>query len=178
MLGEEAEAIVFLIDNSPTSINGDFYPTRLDAQKLAVERLIEYFHRKNSAHQFAIGTLAQGELGIIASLSNKIEKALDILPTIKRGGSIQIARGLKSSFLALKHHHREIKTKHIILFVCSDHNLSFSDAVQLGDDAKKEEIILDIVAFGPEINDIDVLRQIVDTVSSDNFLSTFLEVPV
>ena len=47
----EGQAIIIFIDNSETSINGDFYPNRLDAQKTAAERLIQFFTRVNPQTQ-------------------------------------------------------------------------------------------------------------------------------
>ena len=52
------KAVVILIDNSPGSIDSDFYPNRLEAQKVAIERLTTYLFSICSYSQVSLITMS------------------------------------------------------------------------------------------------------------------------
>lgn len=156
------QAIVFLVDNSQTSINGDFYPNRLFAQTLAVERLVQYYLRCNKTTQVALGTLAQDEFGIVASLSRdgKNDKIFQRLHTIQRGKNVQLFDGIKSSFLAL---HRALPgtEKHIIIFLSSPCELSDFQISNIVAKAHQEFVEIDVVIFGEDVTNIETFQTLI-----------------
>ncbi|OHS96439.1 26S proteasome non-ATPase regulatory subunit 4 [Tritrichomonas foetus] len=160
MATSEPQAIIILIDNSETSINGDFYPNRLDAQKIAAERLIQYFFRKSPKSQIGVGTLADGAFGIVASLTtcnNKLDRSIT---TIKSGGTVQLVHGIRCGFLALHHRDPELVTKRVIAFIGSQHDMIDEEtSSQLATYANKEGVSVDIIAFGDDVNNLETLEK-------------------
>ena len=160
-----APSVIFLIDNSQSSIDGDFYPNRLQAQGLGVERLMNYYFRTNADTQVALGTLAEDEFGIIESLTKvgKPQKVSDKLPFIKRGGPIHLKDGIKCAFLALKQANPK-NYKKIIAFVGSEHTFTADDALQLANYANYNQIQINIVTFGENVNDEENLQLLVEQI--------------
>ena len=159
MSSSDSQAIIILIDNSETSINGDFCPSRLESEKVAVERLIQCFLRLSSKTLIGIGTLAKGEFGIIASLTNHPTKLDRSISSIKRGGMAQLVHGIKCGFLAFHSRCQDIPTHRIIAFIGSQHDLCTEEAAsQLAAEANREGVSVDIVAFGDDVNSRKVLK--------------------
>lgn len=99
----ESKAVAILIDNSATSIDGDFYPNRLTAQLITAGRYAQHLFSENPNNQVAIGTLGDTEFGIRASFTTSLPKIESIFNNIVSSGSIDLERGLKSAILALHH---------------------------------------------------------------------------
>ena len=148
---QEPKAFVVLIDNSANAIDGDFYPSRLEAQKTTVERLSDYLLNMNPRTQFALGTLGSHEFGIRTSFTSEPKRLNAGLQSVSSGGKIEIEKGLKSALLAFSHADSEIEEKRILLFVGSDNNLSSYEAKQLGEAATQKGIRIDVVVFGKEL---------------------------
>ncbi|OHT11580.1 26S proteasome regulatory subunit rpn10 [Tritrichomonas foetus] len=165
-MSEEAQAIVILLDNSDRSIDGDFHPNRLDAQKIASERLIQFFVRQNKNSVFSIGTLARNKIGIIASLTTDQRKITNAMAKIETGGSVQLFQGIRCAFLALHHRDEKIIHQRVIVFVGSAHDLNFESAYNLIQLAHKEKVSIDIIAFGEDVQNIEVLESITTEIGS------------
>lgn len=166
----EGQAIIIFIDNSETSINGDFYPNRLDAQKTAAERLIQFFTRVNPQTQIAIGTLAEDSFGIMASLTMNSMKLEESISKIKRGKLTHLVHGIRCGFLALHHCDPEVNTKRIIVFVGSEHDMTDTKiSTQLAQHANKEDVSVDVVAFGDEVNCKDILEDFTSKIHEKSY---------
>jgi 26S proteasome regulatory subunit N10 len=161
------QAIVFLIDNCSTSLNGDFYPSRLEAQKTAVERLASYFSKQNSKSQFAIGSLASAQFGVFASLTNITATLFHRLPTLQRGGNSDLCRGIRCAFLALHLRDSTIKHKRVIAMIGSAPEPAVSpqlaDSIALA--ASLEGVCLDIVAFGKDV-EVEPLQYLIRKIAN------------
>ena len=94
-------AVAILIDNSATSINGDFYPSRLQAQILTAVRYSQFLFSGNQNSQVAIGTLSHMEPGIRMSFTNSYQKIENSLNNITSSGNIDFLKGIKCALLAL-----------------------------------------------------------------------------
>ena len=160
-----AMAVVILIDNSNKSIDGDFGPNRLDAQKMAAERIIADMHRNNQNSQVSIGSLAREGLGVIASPTKDRRKLSTALQRIKPGGPIQLFQGIKCAFLALHHRNiEEIKQQRVIVFVGSKYTLSQQQVANLANAANTENVAVDIIVFGNDVENTDVLEDFVSRI--------------
>ena len=155
---ENAEAIVFLIDNSDTSINGDFEPSRLEAQKLAAQRLGNFNLKQSPNSQVALGSIGSECFGIQCSLSKTTKYFSAAFSKIEAGGKAQVVRGIKNAFLPLKRRDTDTKGKRIVLFICSRHDMTMDSARELAERANKEHISIDIIAFGQEVDKLDILE--------------------
>ena len=182
------QAIVILIDNSDRSIDGDFSPNRLDAQKKTSIHLMMYFTELSTETQVSIGTLGENNIGIAASLTTDREKLSRAIDKIQPSGQIKLYQGIKSAFLALHHRDEKIKNQRIIVFVGSKHDLTPQTSKVLSDTANKEKAAIDIIAFGDSVQDIDILLSLVHNITTksnflivevgDNLSETVLQSPI
>lgn len=99
----ESKAVAILIDNSATSMDGDFQRNRLEAQLITAERYAHLLFSTNEHNQVAIGALSNVQFGICVSFTNSIQKIQSVSKNIQSSGSIDLERGLKSAVLALRH---------------------------------------------------------------------------
>jgi 26S proteasome regulatory subunit N10 len=157
MTVDSAQAIVFLIDNSESSINGDFYPNRLDAQKMSIERLMSHFSKMSLRTQLAIGTLSGNSFGICAPLTTDTMRLSKSLGRISRGSKCDLEHGIRCAFLSLHLRDQNITTRRIIAMVSCPTPLTRERADALGATAIREGVLLDIVAFGADA-DVDTLK--------------------
>ena len=165
----EAEAILIIIDNTETSINGDFYPNRLNAQKIAAERLFQYFVRKSSQTQIAIATLGTKYFGLQTSLTCIYPKISKSIAQIKYGGENDFEHMIRCGFLTLKHRDARITVKRMIVFMCSRNNFNEEKAQILAADANRENVSIDIIAFGDDVNNVDVLQNFVESLHMKSY---------
>ena len=169
MASSDAQAVIILIDNSETTINGDFYPNRLDAEKIATSRLSQYLSRSSAKTQISIGTIGSQQFGIQSSLTTKYIKTSQAVAQAKRGGVAELEHGIRCAFLALRHRNPEITTRRVIAFIGSHHTLTAQAADKLAADANREGVSVDIVAFGDDVNDIDVLEEFTKKIQAQSY---------
>lgn len=168
--GKDDQAVVILIDNSETTINGDFFPDRLDAQKIAAERLSHFIFSQSPKSQIAIGSLAKDSFGIIRSLTSNFYKIEDTIAKIERGGPAQLVNVIRSSFLTLHYRHDDIKIKRIVVFICSEHDMTTElISSKLAQAANKEDVSIDIIAFGDDVNCTDILQEFTQKLHNPSF---------
>jgi 26S proteasome regulatory subunit N10 len=176
MIGKmQPSAILILLDNSATSINGDFHPNRLDAQKQAADRLVQYYTRNSAETQIGIGVLASEQCVVIASLTSDLNRIARAISLITKGGRVRLEHGIRCAFLALHHRDQELKELRVIVFVASEHDVTPAAAEKIVATARKESVCMDIIAVGDDVNDLDVLESIVVNLRSR---STFLRAQV
>ena len=165
-----SRAISIFIDNSAVSINGDFIPNRLEAQKTTIDRLSSYYFSSNPETQIAVGTLGSSEFGIRVSFTSDYEKLISSIQNISCGGILNLERGIKSALLSLKYCNRSIKEKNILLFIGSEHNLTMNSVIDIINIFKKENISLDIVLFGQNIKNTLPLKKLCKEIQHSHYL--------
>lgn len=163
------EAIIFLIDNSDTSINGDFEPNRLDAQKLAVQRLANFHLRYSPQTDIAIGSIGSEFFGIHMSLMNTETKINQAFEKIQPGGKALVCKGILCAILALKYAKSDVAQKRIVLFVGSRNDLTPQDAKTIVTRANVDNILIDIVAFGTEVDNLHILENITRSTLNESY---------
>ena len=126
MTAGDVQAVVILFDNSMSSINGDFAPNRLAAQKDAVEVLARTFLARRES-RVGFGTLA-GKCGINTSLTSEARKLRINLESVTRDGEIHFEQAVKCGLYALKHRPKIINTRHMIILLGSKHDLTMEKA--------------------------------------------------
>ena len=179
-------AVVLMIDNSSSSINGDFHPSRLEAQKLTIERYAEYLTSQNTESQIAVGSLASTQFGIHLSFTSVMEgrRIIDVVSQISPGGDILLSRGLKVALLALKHCNPDIKDRKMVIFIASRNDVDDKTAEEFSALSRQQNVTCEIVIVGNDVPNESCLAKLVpepkkllvvhkcDTVLSDDFLSS------
>ena len=157
-MDENNEAIVFMIDNSDTSINGDYEPNRLEAQELAVQRLANYYLRQSESSQVAVGSFGSECFGIQTSLSRSTKDFTNAFSRIESGGKSQLVRAIKCAILTLRMRDKSVHGKRVVIFIGSKHDMTMEAAKQLSELANQEGVSVDVVAFGQEVDILYVLE--------------------
>jgi 26S proteasome regulatory subunit N10 len=176
-LRTSSRAVVILLDNTSSSIDGDFFPTRLEAQKLTVERYAQFLFGLDSMSQIAISTLSSTQYGVRASFTNSCTRLARVVPLISASpGILQLVNGIQWAVLALKHSRSDILIKRIIAFVGAAHDvLTFGIASEISDLLSSANVFLDIVVLGKDVEHVSALRRMIPPRLSRE--CTFLEVP-
>ncbi|KAK7527793.1 uncharacterized protein IWZ02DRAFT_442550 [Phyllosticta citriasiana] len=142
------EASMIVVDNSESSRNGDYVPSRFEAQEDAVNLI---FSAKIQANpESSVGLMSMGGNGpeVLTTLTTDMGKILDGLHRTKIRGSPHFSTGINIAALALKHRQNKSQRQRIIVFTCSTLPEDEKSLVKLAKRMKKNNINVDIVAFG------------------------------
>ncbi|KAL0936610.1 26s proteasome regulatory subunit multiubiquitin chain binding protein [Colletotrichum truncatum] len=179
------EAVMVVVDNSESSRNGDYQPTRFDAQADAVNVIFQTITNGNP--ESSVGLMSMGGKGpeVLVTLTTDQGKILDGLHRTKtkiKGSShlatgIQVAGVSAAEFLcfpllfkrfpadehtpqlALKHRQNKSQRQRIIVFVCSPIEEEEKKLVQLAKKMKKGNVSVDFVLFG-DLDDDDTQKKL------------------
>lgn len=179
MSHDGSEAIVFLVDNSATSINGDFHPDRLEAQRIAVKRLANHFSRASQKSQFALGTLAMPSTGIVASLGSRDAITRAILDVEPAEGRANVDKGIRCAILALHQCEDEHQKRRVIVMIGSETTPPWTQGMcdVLVHYIRRERVILNIVAFGYDVETNPLRFIITELQANDVTQGYFLSCP-
>jgi 26S proteasome regulatory subunit N10 len=172
------EAVMIVVDNSESSRNGDYTPTRYEAQQDAVSMIFSAVTQGNP--ESSVGLMSMGGKGpeVLVTLTTDHGKILDGLHRTKSKirGSAHLATGIQiagvsiTGFLcseqklnyllklALKHRENKLQKQRIIIFNCSPIPEDEKTLVKLAKKMKKLGVSIDFIAFG-EIED-DVTKKL------------------
>jgi len=142
------EATIICIDNSEHMRNGDFSPSRFEAQQDACNLVCG---KKTSANmENAVGLIATAgkNVEVCVSLTQDIGKILSGLHKVQIGGESDLITSIQIASLALRHRQNKRQEQRIVVFVGSPVNASEADLKRLGGQLKKNKIAVDIVNFG------------------------------
>ncbi|KAF2869372.1 26S proteasome non-ATPase regulatory subunit 4 [Massariosphaeria phaeospora] len=142
------EASMIVVDNSETSRNGDYVPSRWEAQADAVNLI---FSAKTAANpESSVGLMSMGgnTPEILTTLTTDIGKILDGLHRTKIKGGSHFSTGINVAALALKHRQNKSQKQRIIVFTCSPIEEDEKSIIKLAKRMKKSTISIDIIAFG------------------------------
>ncbi|KAI0140134.1 26S proteasome non-ATPase regulatory subunit 4 [Hypoxylon sp. NC0597] len=149
------QAVMIIVDNSESSRNGDYQPSRFDAQADAINIIFEGITQSNP--ESSVGLMSMGGKGpeVLSTLTTERGKLLEGLHRIRKkiSGSAHLATGIQIASLALKHRQNKSQRQRIIAFVCSPVADDEKKLVSLAKKMKKGNIDIDFVLFGELDND-------------------------
>merc|ERR1711872_247811 len=131
------ESTIICVDNSQYMRNGDFNPTRLQAQQDAVNLITHSKTRSNPESNVALMTLSD----------------------------MRFISGIKIAHLCLKHRQGKNHKTRIVAFVGSPIDSDEKEMVKLAKKLKKEKVNIDIVNFGEDECNADVLGKFISTIN-------------
>ncbi|CAG8675446.1 10465_t:CDS:2, partial [Funneliformis caledonium] len=160
------EATLLVLDNSEWMRNGDYTPTRLEAQKDAVNLI--FGSKTNSNPENTVGLLTMAGKGpeVHVTLTSDIGKILTALHNIKIGGKANLTTGIQIAQLALKHRQNKNQRQRIVVFVGSPIETDEKTLVKLAKKMKKNSVAVDIINFGEEAENTAKLEAFISAVNS------------
>jgi len=170
------ESTIICVDNSEYMRNGDFLPTRLQAQQDAVGLITQSKLRSNPESN--VGLLTLGGLEVLTTLTTDSGKILAKLTGVQPKGDLNLIPGIKIAHLALKHRLGKNHKMRIVAFIGSPVGVDEKDLVKLAKKLKKEKVNVDVVSFGEVEGNQDVLTKFVETVNGrDGSGSNLVAIP-
>ncbi|KAK3064421.1 proteasome regulatory particle base subunit rpn10, partial [Teratosphaeriaceae sp. CCFEE 6253] len=160
------ESVMIVVDNSESARNGDYLPSRWEAQTDAANLI---FHTKTQDNpESSCGLMSSaGAAGpeVLTTLTTNPGKILDGLHRTRVKGESRFSTGISIASLALKHRQNKSSRQRIVVFVCSPISEPQASLVKLGKRMKKNGTSIDVVAFGDLTDDnLDKLRAFNDAV--------------
>lgn len=144
------ESTIVCVDNSEFMRNGDFIPTRLQAQQDAVSLVCHSKTRSNPENNVGLLTLANPE--VLATLTTDVGRILSKLHQIQPNGTINFLTGIRIAHLALKHRQGKNHKMRIVVFVGSPVEADEKELLKLAKRLKKEKVNVDVVNFGEDVS--------------------------
>jgi 26S proteasome regulatory subunit N10 len=113
------EACMMCTDNSDYMRNGDFAPSRLEAQQDAVNLLAGAKTQQNPENTVGVLTMAGKGVDVRVALTADVGKVLSLSHGTRLHGEINLSAGIQVAQLALKHRLNKNQRQRIIVFVGS-----------------------------------------------------------
>ncbi|PGG96322.1 26S proteasome regulatory subunit N10 [Blastomyces parvus] len=136
------------VDNSESSRNGDYLPTRFDAQADAINLIHSAKTQANPESSVGLMSMAGKGPEVLVTLTADIGKILDGLHRTKIRGQPHLASSIQVAGLALKHRRERAQRQRIIVFTCSPIAEDEKTLIKLAKRMKKYNVSVDFVAFG------------------------------
>ncbi|XP_067129370.1 26S proteasome non-ATPase regulatory subunit 4 isoform X2 [Centruroides vittatus] len=157
------ESTIVCVDNSEFMRNGDFIPTRLQAQQDAVSLVCHSKTRSNPENNVGLLTLANPE--VLATLTTDVGRILSKLHQIQPNGTINFLTGIRIAHLALKHRQGKNHKMRIVVFVGSPVEADEKELLKLAKRLKKEKVNVDVVNFGEDATNSEKLTSFINTIN-------------
>ncbi|XP_023025352.1 regulatory particle non-ATPase 10 isoform X1 [Leptinotarsa decemlineata] len=166
------ESTMICVDNSDYMRNGDFVPSRLQAQQDAVNLVCHSKTRSNPENNVGLLTLAKVE--VLATLTSDVGRILSKLHQIQPDGEINLHTGIRIAHLALKHRQGKNHKMRIVVFVGSPVENEEKELVKLAKKLKKEKVNVDLISFGEDALNSEILTNFVNTLNGKDGTSSHL----
>jgi len=163
------EASIVCIDTSDWMRNGDYVPTRLEAQQDAVNLICGAKTQSNPENTVGVVAFGGKSPEVLVTLTSDLGKILQTLGSTRLGGNLNFLSGMQVAQLALKHRQNKSQQQRIIVFVGSP--LSTCDSnemVRLAKRLKKNNVAVDIINFGEETENTEKLEAFINAVNSND----------
>jgi 26S proteasome regulatory subunit N10 len=157
---------MILLDCSEFMRNGDYVPTRLEAQQDAANLLVGA--KTQSNQESTVGISAGTEL--LLSPSQDVGKILHAIRELRlHSEPSDVTAAVQVASLALKHRQNKNGSQRIVLFVGTPLDGVESRALQkAGRQLKKNNVHIDVVAMGELEQNEEKLRELVDAANGRN----------
>lgn len=164
------EATVIIVDNSEWMRNGDYMPSRIEAQQDAVNLICAAKTQSNPESTVSVMSMSKAKNGakaeVLVTLTQDLGKILNSLHAMKISGETDFSAALQVAQLVLKHRQNKNQHQRIVAFVGSPIKESSDDLVKLGKRLKKNNIAVDIVNFGEEAENAEKLENLIKSVNT------------
>ncbi|KAG1678672.1 26S proteasome non-ATPase regulatory subunit 4 [Nymphon striatum] len=159
------------VDNSDFMRNGDFLPTRFQAQQDAVNLVSHAKTRANPENNVGLLTLAKLVsfywccTEVLVTLTPDAGRLLSKLHQVQPSGNINLITAMRIAHLVLKHRQGRNHKMRIVAFVGSPIEGDDKELVKLAKRLKKEKVNVDVISFGEDVVNSDKLTSFVNALN-------------
>lgn len=133
--------------------NGDILPSRFIAQTDAVGLLSQAKLNANPENTIGLMTIGGNSPQVLVTSTADDAKVIASMHEVKIDGQVDLMHGLQVAQLALKHRQNKVQRQRIICFIGSPVFEDVKELEKLGKKLKKNNVSVDIITFGEEIQD-------------------------
>lgn len=167
---------MIMIDNSEFTRNGDYMPTRFDAQLDSVDYIFQSKIHSNPENTCGLLSLGGDGPKVLSSLTADFGRILKGIHETKIEGELHLSTSIQVATLVLKHRQNTHQLQRVIAFVSSPVLETEQELVKLAKKLKKNSVSVDIINFGEELQNTAKLEKFIETVNKDDS-SHLLTVP-
>ncbi|KAK8844755.1 hypothetical protein IAR55_006605 [Kwoniella newhampshirensis] len=150
------ESCMLVLDNSEYMRNGDYAPTRFQAQAEAVQTVFTAKTDSNPESAVGLMTMAGKAPALLATPTNDLGRLLSSLSKVLISGTADLSTAISIAQLALKHRENKNQRQRIVVFVGSPLEDSAESLGKLGKKLRKNNVLIDVVTFGEEGRENDI----------------------
>ncbi|KAJ6828125.1 26S proteasome non-ATPase regulatory subunit 4-like protein [Iris pallida] len=171
------EATMICIDNSEWMRNGDYSPTRFQAQADAVNLICGAKTQSNPENTVGILTTAGKGVRVLVTPTSDLGKILACMHGLHIGGEMNLTSGIQIAQLALKHRQNKNQQQRIIVLAGSPVKYDKKTLEAIGKKLKKNSVSLDVVDFGEADDEKSEKLEALVTAVNNNGSSHIVHVP-
>lgn len=139
------------LDNSEWMRNGDYSPTRMEAQAETVNYIANAKLQDNQESEVGLLSMAGPRVQVHCSMCRSMGTVMTCLQKhVEIGGTAQFVTALKIAQLGLKNRQNKNQKQRIVMFVGSPVEVPTKDLIKLGKNFKKNNVAVDVINFGAE----------------------------
>uniref|UniRef100_A0A7S2LGX4 VWFA domain-containing protein n=1 Tax=Leptocylindrus danicus TaxID=163516 RepID=A0A7S2LGX4_9STRA len=157
------ESTMILLDNSEFMRNGDYIPSRMEAQHDAANLLVGSKTQSNPEN--TVGVLTTNDAELLVSPTDdmgKILSALHGVPVRSSGASgNDIPAAVQVAHLALKHRRNKNGGQRVIIFIGSPVTCDAKALTKAGRQLKKNNVAIDVILMGENEGNEEKMKELV-----------------
>lgn len=162
------ESTVVCVDNSEFTRNGDYAPTRFQAQADAVNLLAGAKTQHHPENTVGVMSMAGKTPQVLVTPTPDLGKVLNAMQQMKIEGQVNLSTSVQVAQLALKHRENKNQRQRIVIFLGSPITEDKEALVKIAKKLKKNNVAVDIVSFGSEEENTEKLEAFQAAVNSSD----------
>lgn len=168
------ESTIVCVDNSEYMRNGDFIPTRLQAQQDAVDLVCYSKTSANAENNVGLMTISSHP-EVLVTLTTDMGRIMSKLHQVQPQGDTDFMTGIKIAQLALRNRQGKNHKMRIVAFIGSPLvKVDEQELVKLAKRLRKEKVNVDIINFGEEEENTKKLASFINTINGRDGNSSHL----
>ncbi|CAL9124588.1 unnamed protein product [Musa textilis] len=171
------ETTMICIDNSEWMRNGDYAPSRFQAQADAINLICGAKTQSNPENTVGILTMAGNGVRVLVTPTSDLGKILSCTHGLVVGGEVNMTAAIQVAQLALKHRQNKKQQQRIIVFAGSPITYDNKTLEAIGRKLKKNSVALDVVNFGESDDGKPEKLEALITAVNNNDSSHIVHVP-
>lgn len=162
------ESTMICLDNSEWMRNGDYTPTRMEAQHDAANLISGAKTQANPESTVGVLTMAGNRCELLVSPTDDMSKILNSLHNVPLKGALNFCAAVQVAQLALKHRRNKHGGQRIIVFVGSPVQDEQRPMVKAAKLLKKNNVACDIVSMGELDENQEKLQAFIEACNSND----------